>query len=262
MRRTIIGILFVFAAVMTSAFSVWRSPIYQQCRADEAQQRAAQKKDERDPAFMPYIDCLGPFTRENHGPITAVFTIFLGIGTFLLWWTTRDLVEGAEKTARRQLRAYVFPFSATVFDRGAIPNAAHQNSALSGYIAAHMIIQNSGQTPAYEVIHWSEVDVRRIDEEHSLKVPSPLDRQGMATIPPTGTTNKTRYRPAQLSQAEINGIVVGSYAIYVWGRIEYVDSFHRDRFTNYRLRYTGTYPPDANALMSFCDGGNETDEHE
>jgi hypothetical protein len=39
----------------------------------------------------------------------VVFTFLVFGATGLLWWTTRDLVRGAEDTAERQLRAYVLP---------------------------------------------------------------------------------------------------------------------------------------------------------
>jgi hypothetical protein len=129
------------------------------------------------------------------------------------------------------------------------------------FIFSVMGVKNSGQTPAYEVIHWGGLDVRRIDEEPLLIALRPLLRQGMNTIPPGGVITKTLHRAALLSEAEINGIIAGSYAIYIWGRIEYKDAFDRDRFTNYRLKFTGQYPPPAGVTMTFCDGGNETDEH-
>jgi hypothetical protein len=38
----------------------------------------------------------------------AFLTLVLAVGTFFLWLATRRLVRGSEKTARAQLRAYVF----------------------------------------------------------------------------------------------------------------------------------------------------------
>jgi len=39
--------------------------------------------------------------------LLAAFTALLAVVTALLWWATRDLVRGAEATAKKQLRAYV-----------------------------------------------------------------------------------------------------------------------------------------------------------
>jgi hypothetical protein len=52
--------------------------------------------------------CAGEFFREDGEAITAFFTLVLGISTVALWWSTRDLVQGANKTAERELRAYVY----------------------------------------------------------------------------------------------------------------------------------------------------------
>jgi len=44
---------------------------------------------------------------EYSGALLAAFTALLAVVTALLWWATRDLVRGAEATAKKQLRAYV-----------------------------------------------------------------------------------------------------------------------------------------------------------
>jgi hypothetical protein len=73
-------------------------------------------------------------------------------------------------------------------------------------------------------------------------------------------STKVLQRLARLAENELEGIRVGSYAVYVWGRIEYKDAFGMDRFTNYRMKYSGLWPPVGSANLTFCDGGNETDE--
>ena len=53
----------------------------------------------------------------------AIFTVILGIATVFLYLATRELVQGAEKTAERQLRAYIYihPVTLYVFTVGAHP---------------------------------------------------------------------------------------------------------------------------------------------
>jgi len=51
--------------------------------------------------------CTGEFVHKNAESIIALFTVILGIATWFLWRATKRLVEGAEDTAQRQLRAYV-----------------------------------------------------------------------------------------------------------------------------------------------------------
>src|SRR5665647_2600220 len=78
---------------------------------------------------------------EEHGEaVIALFTVILGISTWLLWQSTRDLVNGAEDTARRQLRAYVF------VEPGDFDGLNPQTAAV-GYFN----VRNSGLTPAINV---------------------------------------------------------------------------------------------------------------
>src|SRR6187431_2243000 len=74
---------------------------------------------------------------EGYGEaVIAVFTIVLAFATGLLWKATRELVRGAEKTAERQLRAYVLPEKAVL---------TNISDAEPRYI---FNAKNYGQTPA------------------------------------------------------------------------------------------------------------------
>lgn len=72
----------------------------------------------------------------------AFLTLVLAAGTLFLWLATRRLVRGSEKTAERQLRAYIFSDHAKII----------------GFNTPHPLViaafKNSGQTPAYNVIVW------------------------------------------------------------------------------------------------------------
>jgi hypothetical protein len=63
-----------------------------------------------------------------------------------------------------------------------------------------------------------------------------------------------------LSPQEIEGIKNGSYAVFVYGRIEYRDAFKRPRWSTYKLHYTNSaWPPigKGGAVMTFSPHGNE-----
>jgi hypothetical protein len=154
--RKIIAALIIFLLALVAIGTLARSSVYQQCLVGGSAASST----------AVYWDCLGPFTHENHGPITAVFTVLLGLATIFLWLATRDLVDGAERTSRRQLRAYVFPHTVDAADRGHLGD--NINDALKGYVGSVTTIRNSGQTPAYDLRHWGGLDVRRIDEEAQL----------------------------------------------------------------------------------------------
>jgi hypothetical protein len=68
----------------------------------------------------------------------AFLTLVLAVGTLFLWRATRRLVQGTEKTAQAQLRAYVH-----------ITKASFRN--LGGTRNSSLNIKNCGQTPAYKM---------------------------------------------------------------------------------------------------------------
>jgi hypothetical protein len=90
-------------------------------------------------AFDVYRVCLGHFTHDNAEAVIAAFTILLTLSTIFLWVAARDLVTGTERTAERQLRAYV---SVT---------AIHID--IFGWekpTAIKIALQNHGQSPAFD----------------------------------------------------------------------------------------------------------------
>jgi hypothetical protein len=74
--------------------------------------------------------------------LLAGITFLLFLATFALWLATRKLVRSAEKTAQRQLGAYVFVSGARII------HGITDNNILE----VHVEIKNSGQTPAYKMM--------------------------------------------------------------------------------------------------------------
>jgi len=70
-----------------------------------------------------------------------VATALLFVATVGLWWATVRLVKGAEKTAERQLRAYV-----SVTSKG----LDEQSEVQERYVHC-LEVRNTGQTPAYDL---------------------------------------------------------------------------------------------------------------
>jgi hypothetical protein len=107
--RKIVGAVTLALVLIVAAYAVYRSSIYQECttKTEEARQ---QQQDERHASLMVYVDCLGPFAHENHGPIVAVFTIVLAFSTIALWVSTRDTALAAKAAAEhipRVERAFI-----------------------------------------------------------------------------------------------------------------------------------------------------------
>jgi hypothetical protein len=101
----------IFALMLiVAAYAVHRSSVYQECTAGKAEQASQQQQNEPRAQFIVYVDCLGPFAHENHGPIVAVFTIILAFSTIALWFSTRDAALAAKVAAEhipRVERAYI-----------------------------------------------------------------------------------------------------------------------------------------------------------
>jgi hypothetical protein len=180
------------------------------------------------------------------GILTLIFTVGSAI---LLVWT---LIETRE-TARRELRAYVFPESVGISVLTNQPDKSH-----NGRISGTIIIKNSGQTPAYQLEHWGEVALGLVSEEDALQVVNDGYAPIQNVIPPGGMLHKHRRMERGPSPDEIIGLNKGIFAIYMFGRIDYVDAFDRKRFTNYRFAYSGWPLPEL-AMMNFALRGNEAD---
>jgi hypothetical protein len=145
--------------------------------------------------------------------IIAVFTVILGTATIFLWRATRDLVDGTEKTAKTQLRAYVFPKEPRIvglFVEG-------------GETKATCKLQNFGQTPAYEMVCAATVYIST-DPPETVIVPGAIGLSPMLDLGPGGSITITRgIQP--LSEVEIADIKDGKRAIYFSGNIAYRDTF-------------------------------------
>lgn len=88
------------------------------------------------------------------GTITlAAFTVVLAFATTFLYLATKNLVEGADRNAAKQLRAYVFIAGGQVILDEA-----------NGRISASISLKNFGQTPGYEFKTWTGIRIARSDE--------------------------------------------------------------------------------------------------
>lgn len=184
---------------------------------------------------------------EHHiGLLTAV----LAGAAILQWRETRV-------TAKRQLRAYVLNSSASLYDGSTMPNAIINRA---GQPAAVLLIKNHGQTPAYKVQHWAEIDVAPRANEERMSIPIGHSATQTFMLGPDGTGTAMRWLGRPITPQEQAGIMAGTSAIYAYGRIEYLDAFNRKRWSTYRLRYSeSAWPPVGTGSMSmdFCENGND-----
>jgi hypothetical protein len=171
-------------------------------------------------------------------------------------------------TAHRQLRAYV------VAETGIVVNVADpiQSIGPKSETEARIThpewgpvlriqIKNTGQTPAYDVIHWAGFYFREWPLESALPpIPAAEDRY-RSTMGPGVPITKTLFFGPRLTDEQIKGLRDGTAALYCQGEILYRDAFKKKHFTRYRLMYHlfgGAIG--VNTDLTFAEEGNETDD--
>lgn len=125
---------------------------------------------------------------------------------------------------RRQLRAYI------VVERGIIANVANPPDGpgervqtvarlmqpLGGPVA-QITIKNTGQTPAYEVVHWGNIATREFPLTSELPaMPQPAERH-KSNLGPSIVITKTLRLPRPLTEEEIQALRESRMAIYCNG---------------------------------------------
>jgi hypothetical protein len=156
-------------------------------------------------------------------------------------------------TATRQMRAYVYADNAGLYEGMMLtpPMPVHANEP--GVV---LVWRNTGQTPAVKVISWGQIAVIEPANEHTLVVP-PLQDIYFNNLGSGGTANKAIWFGRALTASEITDIGVGVRAIYLYGRIEYRTIFKRKKWTSFRFRYSGAFPPPSGVIFQVCEKGND-----
>ena len=168
------------------------------------------------------------------------------LGTVFVGWT---LLE-TRNTSRRELRAYVFADSVGVYLlKSQTPRSEN------GKVGSTIVIRNSGQTPAYDVVHWCSLVCHPIHREEELVIPLITDVV-KTNLPPGGAMHANRRIIAHLTRHDQQEMREGRSALYVFGRIVYRDAFNRMQHTIYRFAYAG-WPLPEGLSMNFALKGNQ-----
>lgn len=178
----------------------------------------------------------------------------IAVFTFLLLCVGVRQVGISQRTAHRQLRAYLAPDFTSITDGSSLTPPSDV-----GLVRGATVIKNSGQTPAYDVQTWAEIDIARTSEENRLVAPEQLTRISMTSIGPGGATTHTRHLGRALTDHEVSEVQTSKSAIYIYGNTEYRDVFGKKHTTNFRLKYSGVWPPVGTPNMTYCEAGNDAD---
>lgn len=212
-------------------------------------------------------------------------TALLWFATWRMWRTTRDAVKDgkdavkaairsaqaaeaaieksdaalshAQDTAKRQLRAYVHvDLRSDIYTRR------------NGWeILYSMLVVNSGQTPAYDVMVLGNICVADHPLTRSLPPVVANSEPSRASLYPgqTGVTAGIISNPA-LTQADFaslapidigDAIKSATSRLYLYGKITYRDVFGEAHTTHFRCRTNGLQGYEA--AFSWCAEGNEAE---
>jgi hypothetical protein len=164
-----------------------------------------------------------------------------------------DSILLAKQTAEQQLRAYVFPTKIGVkLYIGQVPKYC-------------VLIRNTGQTPAYKL--------RCIDRFASVNFPlqeplpdtvsSDFSRTNLGPghkLEKSGTARRPDDTPVIFTASALEKLRDGRAAIYVYGIIDFVDAFKRERWVKYRYMTGGNVGFQSDGKLVICEQGNDTSE--
>ncbi|HEY8094895.1 MAG TPA: hypothetical protein VIE65_02220 [Methylobacter sp.] len=169
----------------------------------------------------------------------------MAAGTLFLWLATRRLVRGSEKTAERQLRAYIFSDHAKII----------------GFNTPHPLViaafKNSGQTPAYNVIVWvsCHIDAYPLGKKHER--PTDESSASRGHVGPGATFQIPTPLSENMTASKTATIKAGVEAIYYYGEVTYIDAFDEARFTRFCFIYGGDAGCNSEGVMATYGDWNE-----
>jgi hypothetical protein len=191
---------------------------------------------------------------DKSGWVVAGMTALLALGTgvlafftYRLWRSTSNLVREGHQTARRELRAYVFPsqFEKLVPRIGDVVFASTEVSIL---------IHNFGKTPAYQLRVAAKAEIS-MSMEHLERV---ADMGPVLGHLAPGATHATTVSIVPAIPPAGSGLEADTAktTLYVHGRITYIDAFGVQRYTTFRQWN------ERDGKFGSCGVGNETDDDE
>jgi hypothetical protein len=169
----------------------------------------------------------------------ALVTGSQAVYTAKLWKSTRRLADSGQATAHRQLRAYV-----------AVSDIVYEPPIGGQAARVTLTIQNFGATPAYKLA--IAVDAQIVSNEQQLSVATSSSRT-LGHLPPGvefAITRSALIYPGTVPSDEADS----ARSVFVYGCIEYVDTFGNPHFTRFRFQDG----PDQKFFA--CQEGNETDD--
>lgn len=175
----------------------------------------------------------------------ALFTVLLVLATLFLWKATRDLVLGAEKTAERQLRAYIGVVEIDLeIPRINMVNPPNIDMTVPGASYVDFIVtrlKNFGDTPAFDVAVFSfytvtQGNTRLPENFFELHDVDYEPKSAVRTMMARHFLHRWQEVVSKSGFADIipmQSAFAGQGNLYIFGRIYYRDAFHENRRTTF-----------------------------
>ena len=200
------------------------------------------------PQEVPALVKAEPITVTHYGlrdpsslmmAVIAAFTaIFVSACAYYVYITSAN--------ARRQLRAYVF---ITQTEINGVTDGAQP--------VAQLMIRNTGQTPAHDVIVYGNIVFEEFPLQKDLPVLVFADPQWTRENIGAGSErSKWEYSLNALTDEQIAKMNAGTHALYIYGEIRYLDVFRKKRSTKY-LYFTGGNMGIRGSVLGGYPVGNE-----
>jgi hypothetical protein len=227
---------------------VWSSETFQSCVEEHYHYEPGETLQKSLAQFLIVlkvgVGCSGEFVHKNAESIIALFTVILGTATWLLWRATNKLVEGAEATAKRQLRVYVHVSEAKCADFG-FPNGVYKVN-----------YTNTGQTPAYDVYSSIAIKFTKFPLSEELEDKG-FGTKGITTIGRDGEGHVRVDAPRGLTGEEYTAVRDGKSAVFIFGVISYRDVFGDKWTTDYRYYIGGDQGIRSDGFLGSHSEGNK-----
>jgi hypothetical protein len=173
----------------------------------------------------------------------VIVTALLAVFTYFLWGATSKLVRDAKATSRRQLRAYVWE-----------DFKEHPRNIPGGYIVSGDL-KNSGATTAYNVRAWTGMAALTNEQYTSFDFSRPSKPPLSFVCNPNSTHSLTAF----VILGDVRGVSDGDERLYVYGRIDYDDTFGAPHWKTFRLVF---HVAAGYGNWAYCDEGNNEDAPE
>ena len=155
-------------------------------------------------------------------------------------------VKEMKDTARKELRARVF-----------VAVAKRSGAASPGPFVAELVIRNFGKIPADDCTCTVGLLLDTYPPvEDNLPVLNATGREPRVVLPPDGDIHISKALPVgTFASLQHTQVMQESHAVYLYGRIEYLDGFGTERFSKFLMKCSGA--DYGFGRFTFCERGNE-----